>query len=47
MAGSPRLEPYLKFSPFSEGLAIRAARLALTSVDGTSDGPRLYRAGDD
>ncbi|ATB36155.1 hypothetical protein CYFUS_001569 [Cystobacter fuscus] len=45
--GSPRLESYLKFSPFSEGLAIRAARLEFTSVDGTSDGPRLYRAGDD
>ena len=45
--GSPRLESYLKFSPYTEGLAIRAARLEFTAIDGTSDGPRLYRTGDD
>ncbi|WP_395856392.1 DNRLRE domain-containing protein [Cystobacter fuscus] len=45
--GSPRLESYLKFWPYSEGLAIRAARLEFTAIEGTSDGPRLYRAGDD
>ena len=45
--GSPQLEAYLKFSPFSEGLAIRQARLELYAFDATTDGPRLYRASDD
>jgi hypothetical protein len=45
--GSPQREAYLKFSPFSEGLAIRQAWLELYAFDSTPDGPRLYRASND
>jgi hypothetical protein len=45
--GTPRLESYLKFSLFTEGLAIRQAWLELSAFDSTTDGPRLYPASND
>jgi hypothetical protein len=45
--GAPRLESYLKITPFTEGLTLRQARLEFSASDATSDGPRLYRASND
>ena len=46
--GSPKSEAYLKFNVTQDQLqggTIVRARLQLGAVDGTSDGPALYRAG--
>jgi len=42
--GSPRLESYLQVDVFSRGLTIVDARLELSAVDSTTNGPLLYRA---
>lgn len=46
--GSPRLESFLNFYLYvSEGQRVRDAKLVLHATDGTSNGPKLYRAAED
>jgi hypothetical protein len=42
--GAPRREAFLSFPVATGGLPVRAARLRLFAADGSTDGPRLYRA---
>ena len=42
--GSPRLESYLQFDVFTFEFTIVDARLELSALDSTSNGPLLYRA---
>jgi hypothetical protein len=43
--GSPRLESYLQFALSPSELEMVDARLELTALDSTSNGPLLYRVG--